>query len=258
MDLSMKTKSAFTFLEVMFGLAVVGLISAMVIPVFYNAYSNRIRGTELKKVTGQITTAAKEIISDERANDELDLSVFGEENEDENASGGDSTESTSDESSTSVTTGFYLTTAGTKTSSSTQGVEYFMKKYLSHTNVNCGSGGTNDCVGAKYRSPKKTNLGTIPSDFYCIRSVNSATICMKHNEDTNLVNVIVDVNGSDRPNITGADTFTMYITNEGDLKDIDENEENCNKERESGQTVWGYAAGCFTKIVANGWKMPNR
>lgn len=249
----MSKRSAFTFLEVMFGLAIVGLISSMVIPIFYNSYTNRVMGTELKKITGQITTAAKEIMSDERANDELDLSVFGEENDaDDN-----SEENTSEESSSSVSTGFYLTAAGAKTSNATQGVEYFMKKYISHTSVNCGSGGTNDCVGAKYRSPQKTNLGTIPNDFYCIRTVNSATICMKHNDDTNLVNVIVDVNGSDRPNITGVDTFTMYITNEGDLKDIDENEDNCNKERDSGHSVWGYAAGCFTKIIANGWKMPN-
>ena len=68
---------------------------------------------------------------------------------------------------------------------------------------------------------------------------------------------IWELNGSDRPNIPGVDTFTMYITSEGDLKDIDEDENNCDKERESGHTVWGYAAGCFTKIIANGWKMPN-
>ena len=253
----MSKKSAFTFLEVMFGLAIVCLISSMVIPIFYNSYANRVMGTELKKVTGLITTAAKEIISDERANDEIDLSVFGEESDTSGNTEENTSENTSEGASTSVSTGFYLTTAGAKTSNSTQGVEYFMKKYISHTKVNCGSGGTNDCVGAKYRSHKKTDLGTIPSDFYCIRTVNSATICMKHNDDTNLVNIIIDVNGSDRPNIPGVDTFTMYITSEGDLKDIDEDENNCDKERESGHTVWGYAAGCFTKIIANGWKMPN-
>ena len=156
----MSKKSAFTFLEVMFGLAIVGLISSMVIPIFYNSYANRVMGTELKKVTGLITTAAKEIISDERANDEIDLSVFGEESDTSGNTEENTSENTSEGASTSVSTGFYLTTAGAKTSNSTQGVEYFMKKYISHTKVNCGSGGTNDCVGAKYRSHKKTDLGT--------------------------------------------------------------------------------------------------
>lgn len=244
-------RKAFTFLEVMFGLAVVGLISTMVIPIFYNSYANRVMGTELKKVTAQITLGAKEIMSDERANDVFDMDDIGGEDDSDNP------DESEDSTSTSVNTGFYLTSAGTKTSNSKQGVEYFLNKYVAHTSVNCGSGGTNDCVGAKYRSPKKTALGTIPNDYYCIRTVNSAAVCMKHNDTTNKIDVIVDVNGSSRPNVSGVDVFVMQMTNEGDLKDIDENEKNCNKERSDGHTVRDYAAGCFTKIVANGWKMPN-
>ncbi len=252
----MKKRFAFTFLEVMFGLAVVGLISSMVIPIFYNSYANRVMGAELNKVVAQITLAAKEIMSDERANDEFDIyDTDTPDSTDETVE--DNTDDT-ESSSTSVSKGFYLTSAGTKTSNSKQGVEYFLNKYIAHTSVNCGSGGTSDCVGAKYRSPEKTSLGTIPNDYYCIRTVNSSTICMKHNEDTNKIDVIVDVNGSNRPNVTGADVFVMQITNDGDLKDIDEDENNCNKERSEGHTIRDYAAGCFTKIVANGWKMPNK
>ena len=48
----------------------------------------------------------------------------------------------------------------------------------------------------------------------------------------------------------------MYITNDGNLKDLDDDEANCNADRTTGDSVIDYAAGCFTKVVANGWAMP--
>lgn len=227
-------KKAFTFLEVMFALTIVGLVSAMVIPMMYNSYGNKVMGTQLKKTCAQITLATKEIMTDERSDDTMTLDL--------------------DEENTQR--GFYYTTAGVKTSNATQGVQYFLNKYIQHRKVNCGPGGTNDCVGAKYRTPKKKNLGIIPADYYCVQTVNSAALCMKFDQDDKVIKVIVDVNGSNKPNITGADTFVMYITNDGNIKDLDEDASNCNQDRESGESIIDYAAGCFTKIVANGWAMP--
>lgn len=227
-------KKAFTFLEVMFGLAIVGLISAMVIPIFFNSFGNKVMGTQLKKVCAQITLGTKEVITDERSDDTITL----------------------DQDEENTERGFYFTTAGVKTSNATQGAQYFLNKYIQHRKVNCGPGGSNDCVGQKYRTPEKKNLGTIPSGYYCVQTVNSATICMNFDEDDKVMMTIVDVNGSEKPNITGADTFVMYITDDGNLKDLDENADNCNKDRESGTSIVDYAAGCFTKVVANGWAMP--
>ena len=230
----MKNKNAFTFLEVMFALMIVGLISAMVIPIFFNTYGEKVLGTQLKKVCAQITFAAKEIMNDERSDDTMTLDL--------------------DEENTQR--GFYFTSAGVKTSNATQGVQYFLSKYFQHSKVNCGAGGSADCIAAKYRTPNKKDLGTIPSDYYCIKTVNAATICMKYDEDDNVVKIIVDVNGPDKPNITGADTFVMYISNDGNLKDIDEDQSHCNQSNEEAGTIAGYAEGCFTKIVSNGWVMP--
>ncbi len=229
-------KKAFTFLEVMFALMIVGLISAMVIPVFYNTYGHKVMSTQLKKACVQITLATKEIMTDERADDTMTL---------------DNEELDSD-----TERGFYYTSAGVKTSNATQGVQYFLNEYFQHSKVNCGSGGTDDCVGAKYRTPGKKDLGKIPTDFYCIKTVNFAAICMKFDETDKVTKVIVDVNGAEKPNITGSDTFVMYITNDGNLKDLDEDEANCNADRTTGDSVIDYAAGCFTKVVANGWVMP--
>lgn len=227
-------KKAFTFLEVMFGLAIVGLISAMVIPVFFNSFGNKVMGTQLKKVCAQITLGTKEVMTDERSDDTITL----------------------DQDEENTERGFYFTTAGVKTSNATQGVQYFLNKYIQHRKVNCGPDGSNSCVGTKYRTPEKKNLGTIPTGFYCIETVNSAAICMKFDETDKVIKVIVDVNGAEKPNITGSDTFVMYITNDGNIKDLDEDADNCNKDREVGETIIDYGAGCFTKVVANGWDMP--
>ena len=227
----MKKRHAFTFLEVMFGLAIVGLVSAMVIPFFYTNYGHKVMAAQLKKAYGQITMAANEIMNDERSDDTMTL----------------------DQDEENTERGFYYTSAGVKTSNSTQGARYFLDKYIKHSKINCGPDGSRDCVGAKYRTPKNNDLGTIPTGFYCIKTVNSAAICMKFYENDKVMKVIVDVNGAEKPNITGSDTFVMYITNNGDLKDLDENPDNCNKDRESGDSVLDYAAGCFSKVVTNGW-----
>ena len=233
-------KSAFTFSEVMIGLVIIGVITAMVIPFFYNSHADKVRGTQLKKVCGQISIAISSIISDERSQDEHDL-YYGPdtgEREEENS-------------------GFYLTSAGTKTSNDTQGAKYFLNKYFRHSKVNCGPDGTNDCVGKIYKTPEQKEIGTIPSGFYCIKTTNSAAICMKFDETDNVSKIIVDINGAEKPNITGSDLFVMYIENNGNLKDLDKDETHCNMDRTNEEAgILDYAAGCFTKAVGNGWVMP--
>ena len=270
-------KKGFTFLEVMFGLSIVGIISAMVIPIFYNSYHDRVRGTQLKKICGQISYAIESIIADEKGKDDIDYGDVSSDSEsEENTSEETSSEETSSEESsepssetsseessetteettpTTVSNGFYLTSAGVKTSNATQGAQYFLNKYFTHTKVNCGPGGSNTCIPLTYRSPKKTVLGTIPNSYYCIKTTNSASICMRYDEDHHVTRVVVDINGQEKPNISGSDLFVMYITEDGQLQDIDDDESHCNEERTEGVTAENYAAGCFTKVVTNGWKM---
>lgn len=256
---NLKFKKAFTLAEILITLAIIGVISVMVIPIFTNSYNSKVLGTQLKKVCTQITLAARNIIADEHAQDVIEKDEIFEQDEepDENEDGTtteDGTTEEGDDQSTEQNTvqgGFYLSSAGAKTSSSSSGAEYFLNKYFTHLKVNCGPDGSGSCVASQYTSPNNTNLGTIPSGFYCIRTTNSATICMKY-EDS-VTKVIVDVNGTNGPNTAGFDTFVMYITNDGDLKDLDDNTEHCNK---SGSTIIQNAAGCFAKIVNNGWVMP--
>lgn len=222
-------KKAFSLAEVLLALAIVGIIAALAIPVFYNSYSERVLETKLKKTCTQIMTATKEIMSDERSED-TELLV------------GDSGD----------IIGFYYTSAFAKTSNSTQGVKYFLDNYFKTSRKDCGPNGSKECVGTTYKSTENKDLGAIPSNYYCIKTANSAAICMARIDD--IMKVIVDINAADSPNVTGVDTFAMYISNNGDLKDIDSNTANCNKGGSA--TVYAYAAGCFAKVVENGWKMP--
>ena len=232
--------NAFTLSELIIGLVIIGVVAAMVIPFFYNFHNDKIRETQLKKVCGQISLAISNIISEERSQDESNLYYGADtgEREIENS-------------------GFYLTSAGTKTSNETQGAKYFLNKYFRHSKVNCGPDGTNDCVGKIYKTPEQKEIGTIPSGFYCIKTTNSAAICMKFDETDNVSKIIVDINGAEKPNITGSDLFVMYIENNGNLKDLDEDESHCNMDRTNEEAgILDYAAGCFKKIISNGWIMP--
>lgn len=265
-------KKAFTLSEVLLTLAVIGIISAMTIPVFVDSYNRKVMGTQLRKTCTQITLAAREIISNEHSGDIIEDTDMEEEedteDETQNTEPGNpesspeetSSDPASEENQTPEATqakgGFYLSSAGVKTSDEKSGAQYFLNEYFTHLKTNCGSGGSYDCIATQYTNPSRTNLGSIPSNYYCIRTTNAASICMAYDTNDKLTRVVVDVNGKDNPNMTGVDTFVMYITNDGDLKDLDDNMENCNKSSFSGSTIFDYAAGCFTKIVSNGWEMP--
>ena len=228
-------KKAFTFMEVMIAMAIIGFITTMVLPIFFNTYGKKVVSAQLKKTCTQIINAAKHVMTDERSND---------------------MESLTSDFESDAGKGFYYTSAGVKTSNAEQGAQYFLEKYFKHTSSNCGSGGTSDCVAPTYRTPDEIELGPIPNDFYCIKTVNDSAVCMRFKEGRNKMEVLVDVNGSDKPNITGSDVYVMWITDDGQLRDIEEYEANCNKA--SGiddDLIVRYAAGCFHKIVLKSWNM---
>ncbi len=228
-------KKAFTFIEIMLALAIVGFITMMVLPIFFNTYGNKVVSAQLKKTCTQITNATKHIMTDEHADD---------------------IENLTDQFDNDTGKGFYYTSAGVKTSNADQGAQYFLEKYFKHNLSNCGSAGTGKCVAPEYRTPEKVSLGGIPESFYCVRTTNDSAVCMRYKASIEKMEVLIDVNGSDKPNISGSDVFVMYITDDGHLKDLDENEDHCNTQ--SGiddEPLLKYSAGCFHKIVSKSWNM---
>lgn len=236
-------KKAFTFTEIMVSLTIIGFIVVLVLPLFFNTYGNKVVSAQLKKVCTMITNATKHVITDERSNDINSL----ESDYDANA--------VVDDDGNVHTLGFYNTTAGVKTSNAGQGAQYFLENYFKHTKTNCGSGGSRECVGDSYRTPDNTPVD-FPATFYCIKTINDSTLCMRYNENLNCTEVLIDVNSQIRPNVTGSDVFSMYITHDGFLRDLDENEEHCNAETNlDTDDIVKYSAGCFHKILASSWNM---
>jgi len=239
-------KKAFTFTEIMLSLAIIGFITAMVLPIFFNTYGRKVSAAQLKKVCTQITTATKHIMVDDRSRDiatlDTDINADSEINEDGDV----------------IPLGFYYSRAGVKTSNAEQGAQFFLENYFKHTKSNCGSGGTDECVAPLYYSDNGTEVGAVPANFYCIRTATDSTICMRFNQTHNFTEVLVDVNGTERPNITGSDVFVMRITNDGQLRDLDEANGGGNCNSESGiedERIIKYAAGCFHRIVVRSWNM---
>ncbi len=62
--------------------------------------------------------------------------------------------------------------------------------------------------------------------------------------------VIVDINGTDAPNIVGRDLFEFTISNTGKLPSISSNLSSLKTSCRNGN-----ASSCFNYVMANGWKM---
>lgn len=223
-------KKSFTLAEIMITMAIIGVIAALTLPSLINVYENKVYMTKLKKSYSQVVTAAKSAIAEDGANE----AIF-----DENGQQVD------------ITPGFYLSSAGTKDSGTNMGAEYFLKNFLKNNKY--GVGGTENLADATYRTPTGTNLSTISNDYKCIKTPDSAIICMTFS-DTYRSKIIIDVNGTDKPNVSGIDLFVMKIDDDGSISDLDK-EDKCNIASNGDNTLEQYTSGCLSKVVSAGWKL---
>lgn len=222
-------KFAFTLGEILLAIAVIGVVAALTIPSLIENYKSKVYTTQLKKTYSQLTNAIQQIMIDENANDEIS----------EVASGN------------GETTGFYTTSAGLKTSNSTQGAQYFLTKYFKIKSS--GGYGTAGVMADNYTTPNGAGIGTVNGNYYCVGLKDSSSICMRNvNGDPR---VVIDVNGTEPPNISGQDLFVMHIENNGNVSDLTQSS-TCNTNSgsiSSGITLEQYASGCFAKVEENGW-----
>ena len=230
-------KKAFTLAEVLISLAVIGVIAALTIPSLINSYKTKIYGSQLKKVYSQLTTAAKEIITDEHADSPL-VNDNGEEDE--------------------TKKGFYYTSAGTE-----DGVADFLNNYLKNSKKDCGTGKTKTCLASSYKSKDGEDIGSVTDDYYCVQTINGASVCIvfddKYAWDHNTgpqdymgaTRLVVDVNGIKKPNKAGMDLFVMKIDNNGNIEDLDDGD---NGEARAIGALEEACAGHLKTFIENGWK----
>ena len=146
--------------------------------------------------------------------------------------------------------------------------EYYQTSYLKTTKTcekNDEDNTTNSCfAGTSYRAISG-NSSTMSCSEKSYVLANSSSICVTaftNGEDTNssarpYLKVIMDSNGSEKPNIGGRDMFTFYIdrtgTLRGDKPEKDDDDDNTGSTNSC--TTSAFGEGCLTKLEENNWKM---
>lgn len=224
----MKMNKAFTLAETLIVIAIIGIIAALTIPVLMGSYVRKACAVQLKRAAGEITTAAKTIIAEEKADEA--------QNDPNNV----------DLNGANVISGFYLTLAGTPNSSANTGVQYFLHNYFKHTKE---GGAVINYMAAQYKNASSQEVGTVPNGYYCIQTRGETGICMMYDNNYRRTIVFIDTNGKKAPNIIGVDMFSVQINDDGELKDTDPD------------AICGHGngnfiektAGCYQKVVDAGW-----
>lgn len=213
-----KNLKAFTLAETLITLGIIGVIAVLTLPNVMTSYKNKVYVTGLQKIYNQFSDAALKFMNDNRTDSMAETSL----------------------------------------NDNLINVGEFFRTYFKVVK-DCGESST-DCMGASYRTTDKSKK--YEPDFtgkYCVTFNTGAAACMSRMNEDGLhdhgyANVIVDVNGKQGPNILGRDLFGFEFYSDGKVSegyDMLTKVHYCNEDIND----HGYAAGCFSKIMSEGWKM---
>lgn len=219
-------KKGFTLAEVLITLGIIGIVSALTIPTLVMNHQSKVRITQLQKVYNDISNAAMAALADERV-DSLDYTYIYE---------------------------------------NINGAMNFLKKYLNVAKT-CDSENFDDCMGSTYSSLDGTASAAVadilPDNSQCAALTSGASVCAVfvraddgyewHGE----ISLVVDVNGPGAPNTNGIDLFQFLMYSDGKVgngytyNDYAASGDRCEEFKSSAS----YGGSCFSKVVADGWKM---
>ena len=139
-------------------------------------------------------------------------------------------------------------------------VETFVKTYFKVIQE-CDS--MDDCFASadEYKKLTGTTLGNYKRGYKSFVLSNGVAIRPVISGDTGAVlNIAVDINGKQGPNILGRDLFWLYLYNDGIIDDAGTSAPLTKEKREevynnSCNNAVGGAGGCFGKILNDNWKM---
>ena len=221
-----RRRVAFTLAEVLITLGIIGIVAAMTLPTLVAKYQKDVTITKLKKIYTVMNQAIK--LS------EVDNGVFS------------SWGITSDTNPKEYVEKYWL--------------PYFEGAELCETYSDCGyekirpwtkpdktNVSQEDVTGTQYRHAIKLKDGTVIS--FRIPPVTGSQV-------NNDAKINIDINGPQKPNVSGIDYFWLIPTDKGVVfygqdKDYEEIQNSCTKT--STNSLWG--SYCFAKIVHDGWKI---
>lgn len=221
-----KFKIGFTLAEVLITLGIIGIVSALTIPTLVMNHQTKVRITQLQKVYNDISNAAVAALADERV-DSLDYTYVFE---------------------------------------STSGAIKFLEKYLKVAKT-CNSANLDDCLAGTYSSLDGSASAAVadilPRGSQCVGLTSGASVCAAYvyaddGYDTHgSISFVIDVNGKGAPNTNGRDLFQFDMYSDGKIgnsymyNDSAASGEQCQENKSDAD----YGGSCFSKVVADGWKM---
>lgn len=192
----------FTLAEVLITVGIIGVVSALTVPTLVKNHQRQVYVTQLRKVYNEISNAVEQYMSDQRVEDlrESDL--------------------------------------GTKKQEAIQAFAKNYFKVVKDCHTRYYDGGSNNCFGETYESldgsvTTNSKLGqcqvtfTIPSGAAICADIgpmeaikidddNSITSAFGNNE-SHVIGMDIDINGSQGPNIFGRDMFAMLVYPDGTI-----------------------------------------
>lgn len=208
-----KNNKGFTLAEVLVTLGIIGVVAAMTMPTLVSNHQRTVYVTQLKKVVTELAQAADKAASDNNAVS-LDETKYRREG----------------------------------------GAADFLKDYFKIAR-DCGES-TTPCFADSYETMSGDSADFPETVDDAVTLASGASILIWSNdlgydpEYHGYLDIIVDVNGRQGPNIYGRDLFQMQLYSDGKIAETyngSDPSDNC--------LTSDYGLGCFTKVVNNGWTM---
>lgn len=226
-----RIKNAFTLSELLLALLIVGVIATMTIPALVNNVMDKVYANQVKNMVANIEQLAQDELVSKR---------------------------TRDLSNTDFAKASDLLTDKHFSISKTCSASDATKKCWKSGNKTA----TDNTV--KYRTINNTSTEKgISSPGMTLILTNGVTLGyttpVKNANDKDVDGVIgyflIDVNGSDGPNIYGRDVFGMYVTNSGRIADKEVLGSDKTLAEKISSCKGGDAGWCFGALRDNNWKM---
>lgn len=122
----------------------------------------------------------------------------------------------------------------------------------------CGDSNISDCWGDSYKNISKTTISIPSANTVILKNGVIMSYALESNESRTTGTFVIDINGTDKPNIAGRDLFAFYITPKGKIIDIGDiqNEDVTLADKVSKCTTETNAQyWCYGALVGNGWEV---
>jgi len=242
----MKKFVAFTLSEVLITVGIIGVISALTVPTLVKNYQTKAQAIQLRKVVSEIENAVDMLITEEGK-----------------------------------------TSLANTTIARDGGVDDFIRTHFK-TIKTCSSGNTNECfANENYISINGDGSSPFRCDGNSYILANSAAICANRVREISVetaggavanqfvtarginIELYIDTNGAQAPNIGGRDMFHVYIQPDGKIYDEANSDGIVCEHRPSGDFCIAnpgevvradcltseFGSGCFAMLLDNNWEM---